>query len=72
MTKEYVRDFYGHILGSIETASDGKKTARNFYGKILGRYNPRENYTRDFYGKIISKGDTLSALIFRDNNSVRT
>lgn len=71
MAREYVKNFYGKILGSIETLSDGKKIARNFYGKIVGKYNPRDNYTRDFYGKIISQGDTLTALIFQDNNSMR-
>ncbi len=68
MTRQEIRNFYGHILGYIDTESNGKKTARNFYFKILGTYNPSEDTTRDFYGRIISKGDVLSGLILENNN----
>ena len=38
-TKETIRDFYGKILGYIETDSvTGNKVATNFLGKILGYY----------------------------------
>lgn len=63
MTKEYIRDFYGRILGSIETDNNGNKKARDFYGKILGTYNKKDNTTRDFYGKIIARGDQSASLI---------
>lgn len=63
MSKEYVKDFYGKILGSIET-NGTKQVAKNFYGKILGTYDSKDNKTRDFYGRIISNGNTLSGLIF--------
>lgn len=63
MAKEPVRDFYGKILGYIET-NGNKQTARDFYGKILGTYDSSSNVTRDFYGKILGKGNLLSGLIF--------
>lgn len=63
MEKETIRDFYGWILGTIETASNGEQTARDFYGRILGTYSPKTNTTRDFYGRIVAQGNTLSALI---------
>ena len=67
MDKELVRDFYGRILGSIETVGS-KQIARNFYGKILGTYNTTDNRTRDFYGRILTSGNTLMGLIYAENN----
>ena len=46
MAKEYIKDFYGKVLGYLET--QGTKTiARDFYGKVLGSYDSRDNFTRD-------------------------
>ena len=67
MTKEYIRDFYGKIIGSYETDNQNVITLRNFYGKILGKYDPKENRTRDFYGRIIGQGNVLGILL-RDEN----
>lgn len=62
--KELVRDFYGKIIGSIET--DGtKQIVRDFYGKILGRYDSKDNKTRDFYGRILTSGNTLMGLLYK-------
>lgn len=66
MNKNYVRDFYGRILGSIEEDAQGNKTARDFYGRIVGRYNKSTNKTSDFYGRIVGHGDILSSLIPRN------
>ena len=62
MAKEFVRDFYGHIMGSLEDQGD-KIIARDFPGRIVGYYYKSENRTRDFYGRIVSEGDTTAALI---------
>ncbi len=62
MSEEYIRDFYGKILGKLEDQGN-RIIARDFYGKILGTYDKNEDKTRDFYGKILSNGNTLSALI---------
>lgn len=66
MEKEFIRDFYGKIIGSIETDNVGNKTVRNFYGKILGYYDKAANVTRDFYKKIIARGDQASSLIYKE------
>lgn len=66
-TKELVKDFYGKILGSVETDEKGNKIARDFYGKILGKYRKDTDKTYDFYGKILSKGDITSALIWKSD-----
>lgn len=38
MSKELVKDFYGHIMGSLEDQG-AKVVARDFYGRILGYYD---------------------------------
>lgn len=65
MATETVKDFYGKILGYIETSSNGDKTIRDFYRKILGYYRKDRNVTTDFYGKILAKGDISSGLLFK-------
>jgi len=67
-SKEMIYDFYGKIIGSIVTKSDGDRIAYDFYGKILGRYSKTYNRTYDFYGKIVSTGDTTSALVWANYN----
>ena len=64
MKKEFIRDFYGRILGSIETDTNGNKVAKDFYGRRLGTYDKKSNMTRDFYGRIIAKGDQTAGLIW--------
>lgn len=63
MARELVKDFYGRIMGSIETVGT-KQIARDFYGRILGTYNSADNKTRDFYGRILTNGNTLMGLIY--------
>lgn len=67
MEKEYIKDFYGKILGSVETDNKGNKTVRDFYGRILGYYDKVNNVTRDFYKKIVGRGDQAVSLIYRVN-----
>ena len=66
--KETITDFYGRILGYIETKSNGDLEGRDFYGRIIGYYIKRENVTKDFYYRTVSNGNTLSALIIQNNN----
>ena len=63
MTKDIIKDFYGKIIGSIETDNYGNKTIRDFYGHILGKYDKATNTTRNFYGKILYRGDQSSLLL---------
>ena len=63
MSKEYVRDFSGRVIGSYETKSNGDIIVRDFYGRILGKYDKTYNVTRDFYGRVVSKGNAVGMLI---------
>lgn len=63
MDKVTIRDFYGRIIGYIDTDKDGNKTVRDFYGRIKGYYNKRQDVTRDFYGRIVAHGDQSSMLL---------
>ena len=60
---EQIKDFYGKIIGTIETQSNGDKIVRDFYGKILGYYRCSRNVTTDFYGKIVAQGDATGMLL---------
>ena len=64
MAKEFIKDFYGRILGTSETIGT-KTTVRDFYGRILGTYDSKDDYTRDFYGRIISKGNIVAGLVYK-------
>jgi hypothetical protein len=65
MTKQTIKDFYGRIIGYIETdEKTGNKTALDFYGKILGFYKKNTNVTTDFYGRIVTRGDAAVGLIY--------
>ena len=69
MTRHDIKDFYGRIIGYIETDErTGNKTGRDFYGRILGYYDKRLNVTRDFYQRIVAQGDALSGLIWEEEN----
>ena len=68
MARTNIKDFYGKIIGSIETDSQGNITAKDFYGKILGRFDKNQNVTKDFYGRILTTGDTTTALIWQAFN----
>ena len=61
--KRLIKDFYGRVMGSIETQGT-KQIARDFYGRILGTYNSTDNFTRDFYGRILTRDNTLMGLIY--------
>lgn len=69
MSRENIKDFYGRIIGSLETLPNGDKIARDFYGKILGRYDATTNTTKDFYGRILTSGDTSASLIWQNNSN---
>lgn len=66
MAKEYIKDFYNHIIGSIETDAAGNKIVKDFYNRILGKYDASQNVTKDFYNRIIAKGDACGMLFNYD------
>ena len=58
-----IKDFYGRVIGTIDTDAQGNKIARDFYRRIVGKYDKRTNTTRDFYGRVVARGDAVSTLI---------
>lgn len=62
-----ITNFYGKILGYLETKPNGDVQATDFYGRILGFYRKSQDKTVDFYGKILSSGDITSGLIYQNN-----
>lgn len=67
MKRDAIRDFYGRIIGWIETdEASGDKTARDFYNRILGYYDAKQNVTRDFYKRIVAQGDAATGLILAE------
>lgn len=64
MNRETIKDFYGKIIGYIDTADNGNKTVRDFYGRVLGYYDKGANVTKDFYHRIIGRGDMAASLLY--------
>ena len=64
--QEILRDFYGKIIGYIDTDTFGNKTIRDKYRKIIGYYDKKSNVTRDFYRRIVGRGDQSALLFLQD------
>lgn len=63
MKEEIIKDYYGRIIGYVETKPNGDKVGKDFYRRIVGYYEKRTNVTKDFYRRIVARGDTLVGLI---------
>lgn len=63
--REEIRDSRHRLVGLIITQSNGIREARDPSYRLLGRYYPKSNETRDPSYKLVSRGDSLSALIWR-------
>lgn len=63
MESEYIKDFYGRVIGIIETYPNGDKRIKDFYGRLKGLYFAKDNVTKDFYGRVIGNGDQLMRLL---------
>lgn len=64
VSKEYIKDHKGFILGTVETDSNGNKLVRDIRGFILGRYEKDSNTTKDYRGFILGRGDFCVSLIY--------
>lgn len=64
MAKEFIKDFYGRVLGTVETQGT-KQIVKDFYGKLVATYDSKDNFTRDFYGKVISRGNTAVGMLYK-------
>ena len=68
MALEYIRNFSGQILGTIETKPNGDQVARAFPSqKILGFYRKQYDHTTDFSYRILARGNVLSGLIYNNH-----
>jgi len=67
MASQVIRDHLSRRLGTIQTNSSGKQTARDDLGRYLGSYCPREDVTRDHLSRRIGSGNLLAALIYQAN-----
>jgi len=65
--RDEIRDRQGRLIGTIIYRRDGVREARDRQWRLLGTYNPKSNETRDRLGKLLTKGDTLSVLLFNEN-----
>lgn len=63
MSKTYIRNLYGKVIGSVEERPNGDRILKNSYGKPLGRYEKRTDLTKDSYGRVVAKGDVLVTLL---------
>lgn len=68
--KEPVRDFYGRVVGWVETDNEGNQIIRAFSGRIIAKYDKRFDVTREFSGRVISKGNTAIGQLY--NPSINT
>lgn len=64
MSKEFIKDFYGRVMGTVETQGT-KQVVKDFYGKLVATYDSKDNFTRDFYGRVISKGNTAVGMLYK-------
>jgi hypothetical protein len=62
--RDEIRDRQGRLIGTIVHRRDGVREARDPQWRLLGTYIPKSNETRDRLGKLLTKGDSLSALIW--------
>ncbi|WP_300924593.1 hypothetical protein [uncultured Clostridium sp.] len=64
---QVIKNFFGKIIGYIETDSQGNKTIKDFYKRIKGYYDAKQDVTKNFYKQIIAKGDGSSMLLSIEN-----
>lgn len=65
MAKQAIKDKNFRTIGYIEDMSDGKQKATNANHRTLGYFDPKANVTQDVNYRTISRGNVLSALIFK-------
>lgn len=64
--KTPIKDFYGTVLGYLDTKPNGDVVAYDFYNRVLGTYSKQQGLTKDFYGTVIARGDITSALVYSE------
>lgn len=63
MNRQTLTDARHHIIGYIDTATDGKQTGKDARFHTVGYYDPRTNTTRDAQHHMVGHGNLLASLI---------
>lgn len=63
MSRITLQDARYHILGYIDSRSDGTLVGMNARFQIVGYYNPRQNITHTAQYRIFGTGNLLASLI---------
>ena len=63
MHRQTLKDARYHIIGYIDTATDGKQTGKDAHFHTVGYYDPRTNVTRDAHFHTVGQGNLLASLI---------
>ena len=58
-----LKDSHHHIIGYIETRSDGTQVGRDAHRRIMGYFEPRTNQTKDAHFKLVGFGNLLACQI---------
>lgn len=65
MSKQYVRDGNYHIVGSVDSLSDGNQRGYDAHLRVIGRYDCRADRTYDSQGRNVGNGNQLVGLIWQ-------
>lgn len=61
---ETIKDRNQRVIGTIETDSQGNKTAKDEGGRVLGTYDASQKVTRDWTGWVVAEGDAVVGLVY--------
>ena len=63
MKRQILTDARYHTIGYIDTAADGKQTARDSRLHVVGYYYPQSDTTRDARLYTVGRGNLLASLV---------
>jgi hypothetical protein len=63
--RQKLTDARHHTIGYIDTAADGKQTAKDAHFHTVGYYDPRTDVTKDAHFHVVGSGNLLAMLIAR-------
>ena len=63
MARQEFRNQFNKLMGWRQKQGD-HDVGYDYLGRIKGYYEPRCDVTKDVFGQVVSRGDTLSSLIF--------
>jgi len=63
MKRQLLTDARYHTIGYIDTAADGKQTARDARLHVVGYYDPQSDTTRDARLHTVGRGNLLASLV---------